>query len=286
MDELSMQIKEKMFWQRYKKNRFAVISFILLILFIGASALTPIIAPNDPLIIGPENLAPPSWKYIMGTDELGRDVFHIVLYGIRTSLLIGILAALSCVSIGILIGALSGFFGGHVDNILMRLTDYFLIIPKVFLAILLCALFGPTMWNVILVVAIVSWPSTARLVRAPFLKLKESDFVTAAKALGASNFKIIFREILPNVMPIIIVNGALEIAYAITLEAGLSFLGLGDPSIPSLGYMLFKAQRFLRSAWWMSVFPGVAIFGIVISINFIGDGLNDALNPRLRERYA
>lgn len=284
MGELSMHIKEKIFWRRYKKNRFAVISSVLLILFIGVSILAPIIAPYNPLIIGSDYLLPPDMKYVMGTDEFGRNVFHIVLYGIRTSLFIGILAALSCVSTGILIGALAGYFGGILDNILMRLTDYFLIIPKVFLAILLVALIGPTMWNVILVVAIVSWPNTARLVRAAFLSLKECDFVMAAKALGFSNFKIMFREIMPNVMPIIIVNGTLEIAYAITLEAGLSFLGLGDPSIPSLGYLLFKAQRFLRNAWWMSVFPGTVIFAIVMSINFIGDGLNDALNPRLRER--
>ena len=284
---ISMHIKRiKESWRRYKRNRFAVIAFVLMVLFIGVSVLAPIIVPVNPLIIGEERLAPPSSKCIMGTDELGRNVFHIVLYGIGTSLFIGILAALSCVSIGILIGALAGYFGGTVDNVLMRLTDYFLIIPKVFLAILLVAFIGPSIWNVIFVVAIVSWPTTARLVRAKFLSLKESDFVMAAKALGVSNLGIMFREILPNVTPVIIVNGTMEIAYAIGLEAGLSFLGLGDPSIPSLGYMLFKAQRFLREAWWMSFFAGVVIFAMVLSINFIGDGLNDALNPRLRERYA
>jgi peptide/nickel transport system permease protein len=270
----------KDFWRKYKRNKMAVTGLIILFLFIGIAALAEVIAPFKPFEIGMSSFMPPGMsQHPLGTDDLGKDIYSGVLYGMRTSFFIGVLAASSCVSIGMLVGVIAGYFGGIIDTILMRITDLFMTIPKVFLAILLVAFIGPTVW----VVAIISWPTAARLMRAEFLSLKERDFVMAAKAMGFKDRRIILYEILPNAMTPIIVDGTIEIGYAITLEAGLSFLGLGDPMVPSLGYMLFKAQLFLRSAWWMSVFPGLAIIMVVWAFNLVGDGLNEALNPRLRE---
>jgi peptide/nickel transport system permease protein len=205
------------------------------------------------------------------------------VYGARVSLTVGVLAAASSVVIGVVVGALSGFLGGAVDATLMRISEFFQTLPRFVLALIIVALFGAGLAKLILVIAILSWPQTARVVRASFLSLREAPFVDAARVGGMSTGAIILYEGLPNVLAPIVVTASLDVAAAILLEAGLGFFGLADPNLVSWGGMLNQAQQYLRQAWWMSLFPGLAISLVVLAFNVIGDGLNDALNPRLRE---
>jgi peptide/nickel transport system permease protein len=275
----------KQFWKAYSKNKAAVFGLAITAILVLLASLAQWIAPYNPYRLNPESLSPPSSKYLMGTDELGRDIFSGVLYGLQTSLFIGFLAAVVSALIGTIIGAISGFFGGTIDHALMRFTEIFMILPTIVVTLVVIALFGSRVINIIVVIGAFAWPNTARLVRAEFLSLKERDFVLAAKAMGVNNSKLIFSEILPNATAPIVVSASLQIARAIVVEAGLSFLGLGDPTTMSLGRMLGSAQLFLRTAWWMAIFPGVTIFLVALSLNMVGDGLNDALNPRFKERY-
>ncbi len=268
------------FWRKYKRNRTAVLGLIVTLVFCLIAILAPLISPFKPLSTGKDSFHAPDSKYFMGTDDLGRDIFSGVLWGARTSIMTGLLAALTSTLIGVIIGSISGYYGGMKDVVLMRLTEFFLVIPRFFLVLMIVALFGSSIWNVIIVIGVLSWPVTARLVRAEFLSLKEKEFVESARACGSSNLSIILNHILPNASPPIIVSGSLQIARAILLEAGLSFLGLGDPNQISWGVMLYNAQRFFRHAWWTTTFPGIAIFLVVMSFNLVGDGLNDALNPK------
>jgi peptide/nickel transport system permease protein len=233
-------------------------------------AATPFVAPG-----------PTHW---MGTDDLGRDVLSGVVHGARTSLRVGFLATCIALAIGGAMGSLSGYYGGRIDSLLTGVTEWVLVIPRFFLALLLVAIWGASTWNIIVAIGVLSWPLTARLIRAEFLALKEREFVMAARAVGSGDVAIITRQILPNALAPVVVNGSLEVGSAILLEAAMSFLGLGDPRAVSWGSMLFNAQGFFRDAWWMSVFPGLAIFLVVLSLNLIGDGLNDALNVRLAGR--
>jgi peptide/nickel transport system permease protein len=221
---------------------------------------------------------------MMGTDHLGRDVFTYILYGARISLQIAFLATVTSVLIGTVVGALAGYYGGYRDEVLMRITELFQVIPRFFLALVAVAIVGPTIRNVIWIIGLTSWPTTARLVRAEFLSLRERPFVEAVRGLGAGDTQIIWGEILPNATPPIVVNSSFEVARAIILEAGLSFLGLGDANVPSWGRILQEAQPYLQRAWWSSFFPGFCIALAVLGLNLVGDGLNDAINPRLRER--
>jgi peptide/nickel transport system permease protein len=220
----------------------------------------------------------------MGTDDVGRDIYSGVLHGAKVSIIVGLLCAITATGFGIIIGGTAGYRGGRVDDLLMRLTDFFLTIPRFFLVLILGALFGNSINNIILVIAALSWPPIARLVRSEFLSFREQEFVEAARSLGLKDFWIVFGEILPNALPPAIVSGSLLVARAILTEAGLSFLGLGDPNLISWGTQLFNAQRILRQAWWAAFFPGMAIFLTVLSSNLIGDGLNDVLNPKLKEK--
>lgn len=228
--------------------------------------------------------SPPTSAHPMGTDDLGRDVLSGVVHGAHTSLRIGFLAAAITVVIGVAIGALSGFYGGRVDALLTGLTEWVLVIPRFFLALLLVAIWGASTWNIVIAIGILSWPLTARLTRAEFLSLKEREFVAAAQATGVQDGSLMVRHILPNALPPIVVNASLEVGNAILLEAGMSFLGLGDPSTTSWGSMLLNAQSFFRRAWWMSVFPGTAVLLVVLSLNLIGDSLNQSLNVRPWQR--
>lgn len=278
-----MYSMSKEFWHAYSTNRMAVFA-VITILFIGLLALAgPYISPYDPFDTraGAPFLSP-NPEHPMGTDNLGRDVFSGVLFAVGTSLIVSFLAAATSTIIGLLVGATSGYFAGGCDTILMRITDIFQVVPRFFLALIVVAIFGRTIFNIILVIGVLSWPPTSRLVRAEVLSLRERSFVEASKAIGESTARLVFAEILPNVMPVVIVSASLQVGQAILLEAGLGFLGLSDPLTMSLGRMLENAQMFIRLAWWLWLFPGVMIFLIVLGLNAIGDGLSDALSPRYK----
>ncbi len=257
----------------------------LLILFFTALALfAPSLAPHDPFVGGVDTLRPPGTPgFLMGSDHLGRDVWTQIIYGARISLAVGIAAATSASLLGTLVGSLAGFFGGWLDALLMRVSEFFQVLPRFVLALVIVAFFGSGVVKLIIVLAVLSWPQTARLARAGILSLRESTFVEATRISGMRPLTIIVREILPNALAPVIVAGSLDIATAILLEAGLSFLGLGDPNRVSWGGMLNQAQPYLRQAWWMALFPGLAIATVVLAFNILGDALNDLLNPRLRE---
>lgn len=233
--------------------------------------------------VGPP-LQPPGLRFWLGTDDLGRDVFTGVAYGARVSILVGLIAAGTSAVLGTLVGSSAGFWGGTLDDLLMRLTEAVQVVPRFFVAVLVAALFGPSVWYLALLLGLTFWPGTARLLRAQVLSLREREFVLAARALGASEARILIRHVLPNVAPVIVVSSALQIGAAILVEAGLGFLGLADPSVRSWGAMLINAQPFLRTAWWMSVFPGAALALAVLGANLLAEGLQDATDPRRARR--
>ena len=268
--------------RRYNRNKGAVFGFAFLLVLSALAIFADTIAPHDPMDagIGPR-LEHPGRSFLMGTDNLGRDIFSGVLHGSRISLLIGLSAALTAVTIGTVVGAVSGYLGGWVDDLLMRGCEVFQTMPRFLFALVIVVFFGSSIWNVVVVIGLLGWPQTARMVRSEFLHLRESELVLSARALGVGHLRIIFVHLLRNVFHIIVVTGTLEIGTAIITEAGLSYLGAGDPNMVSWGRMLYDSQRFLRDAWWFSVFPGMAVFLTVLSWNLLGDGLNDALNPRM-----
>jgi len=281
-------------WQivlrQFLRHRMAVIA-VFVLLAVGLSALlAPLISPQDPLKTqAANNLLPPSREHFFGTDDMGRDVLSRILYGGRVSLTVGFLATFVSLIFGLIIGGVSGYFGGLLDNILMRLTDLFLSFPTLFVLILLSSLLRETRMNflrsgmlpVVFVIALLSWMGLARLVRASFLSLREQEFVESARAVGAGNLRIIVRHILPNSLSAIIVNSTLFVAYSIITESGLSYLGFGvQPPTSTWGNMLNRAQIYVYVAPWLGIFPGLMIFLTVIAINYIGDGLRDALDPR------
>lgn len=272
-------------WTVYRRNRMSVLGLVLLVAFAAVTLIGWAATPFDPhsVNVGPR-MAPPGAVHLMGTDELGRDVLSRVLEGMRASLMVGVSAALISSLLGVSVGAVAGFFGGLIDDALMRATEVFQIIPRFFLAMMLVAFFGPSIVNIVLAIALLSWPELARIVRSEFLTLRTHQFVDAARMTGAGNGELIFVQILPNAIGPAIVNATLLIGQAMLLEAGLSYLGLGDRSQISLGVMLFDAQYIMRSAWWATAFPGAMIFVAVLAINLVGDGLNDVLNPRSRFR--
>jgi peptide/nickel transport system permease protein len=274
----------KKFFRNFVRHRGAAVASLWVALMVFTAIFAPWLAHIDPLKVGGPTFAPPGAAYWFGTDNLGRDMYSGVIYGARVSMMVGVMAAATASSIGILVGAISGFCGGWVDSLLMRVTEFFQVLPRFFTSLIIISLFGTGIEKIILVLGFLSWPPTARLIRAEFLKLKSREFVEAAQALGMSPLRICFRQILPNAISPAIVVGSLDIAQAILLEAGLSFFGLGDASLVSWGTLLFNAQQFLRHGWWLSTFPGAAIFLAVISLNLVGDGINEALNPKMRER--
>ena len=276
------------FWRRFRRNRAAVLGLSIVIAFSSIAILAPVISPYNPFDIHIQDFTqvylPPDNLHPMGTDQFGRDVLSRIIWGARVSLMVGLAAAAISAVVGMTLGAVAGYYAGRVDNAIMRFVDMFLTIPTFFLILTIVAIFGGSLRNVMLVIGLTIWPSTARLMRAEFLSFREKEFVQAARSIGAGDRHIMFREIAPNAIFPAIVNGSLQVGSAILTESALSFLGLGDPNNVSWGFMLNDALGSFLRAWWLSVFPGIMITLIVIAFNLIGDGLNDALNPFLKER--
>ncbi len=259
-----------------------VIGFTLLALVVLLALLASVLYPDDPFeMVGPP-FQPPLGEYLLGTDMLGRDIAAGIAYGARISLLVGIIAALVIVVLGTVVGGLAGYYGGAVDTAAMRVTEFFQTIPSFIGAIVLVAILGPSLWNIILAIAIVSWAPLARLVRAEVRSIRQREYIEACMSIGMSDIRIMFVHILPNVLSTIVVAGSLMVATAILFEAGLSFLGLGDPNIMTWGMMIGAGRAAIRTAWWMVTVPGIAVLIVVLSINLMGDALNETLNPRKR----
>jgi peptide/nickel transport system permease protein len=261
-----------------------VVGFTLTLAFTALAILAHFVAPIDPFSsVGPP-LTPPSRAYTLGTDDLGRDVFSGIAHGARTSLTATFAVSVIASILGVAVGAVAGYRGGGIDDVLMRGTEAVQIVPRFFVAVIVIALFGPGLDRVILVLGLTTWPGIARVVRAETLSLVRREFVDAAHALGAGTSRILLRHVLPNALPTALVVISLNAASVIMLEAGLGFIGLGDPRAMSLGYLANNAQRFLRVAWWMTLFPGAAIALAVLGLNLLGDALSDLSNPRSGRR--
>ena len=268
--------------KRFARNRPAVFGLAVLIAVVLLALLAPTLYPKSPFEMIGKAFDPPLAATLMGTDQLGRDVAAGVVYGARVTLLIGVVATLIAAALGVTLGGIAGYFGGWVDTALMRLTEIFQTIPFFLFAILLVAVLTPSVKSVVLAIAVVSWPPMARLVRAEFLSVRNREFVQACVAMGMGHRQIILRHILPNSLSSIIVTGSLMVATAILIESGLSFLGLTDPNVMSWGFIIGSGRTVLRTAWWVCAMPGFAILLTVMAINLVGEGLNDALNPRLK----
>ena len=273
-------------WRRLKKDHLALVGALWLILVIVISLLAPLIAPQDPIATSLKDRLQPIGTpgHILGTDDLGRDLLSRVLWGGRISLLVGFSAVLGAMTLGTLIGLLTGYFGGWLDSVAMRLIDILMAFPAILLAIAIVAALGPGLQNAMLAVAIVGIPYYARIVRGAALSLREQDYVTACKALGAQSGQLILSHILPNTLPPLIIAATLDIGWMIIFAAGLSFLGIGaQPPTPEWGIMLSEGHKFIRQAPHASIVPGLAIFLVVLALNLFGDGIRDALDPRLKK---
>lgn len=276
-------------WRRLVKNRLAMLGLFLIVLVFLVALLADLIAPYDPEAIKSQTMARnsllrPSLKHLMGTDLLGRDVFSRVVYGARVSLGVGLAAVLLMVVIGLIVGAVAGYYGGWLDSLLMRLADIFFAFPYVLGSIALISVLGFGIQNVILAIGILGWPSIARVFRSSVLQVKQNDYVEAARSVGASDLRIIIRHILPNAIAPVIVYATMSVGGAIIAEASLSFLGIGvQPPTPSWGYMLSESRSYIFTSPWLMFFPGLAILLTVLGFVLFGDGLRDALDPRLKE---
>ncbi|MCQ4160258.1 ABC transporter permease [Roseomonas sp. GC11] len=272
----------KEFWRNFRRNRGAVVGLAVLLLVLLLAVLAPVLFPGSPWDMAGMPFAPPGeMGMLLGTDSLGRDVAAGIAHGARVSLLVGAVSTVAALAIGVSLGAVAGYLGGVADDVVMRFTEFFQTIPSFVLAILLVAIFTPSIGSIVFAIAVVSWPPVARVVRAEFLSLRSREFVQAAEVLGKSRLSIVVGDILPNALSPIVVLSSLMVASAILLESALSFLGLGDPNMMSWGFLIGSGRSVIRMAWWMSVFPGIAIFLTVLSLNLVGEGLSDALNPRL-----
>lgn len=273
-------------WRVFRRNVPAVAGAVILAVIVGVTLVGIFFYSGDPFEIvwaphEPPGVAP---EFPLGTDYLGRNIAAGLMTGGGPTLAVGVSAATVTMIIGVSLGALAGFYGGWVDNLLMRVTEFFQVLPTLLFAMVLVTLFSPSLFTIAIAIGVVSWPQTARLTRAEFLKTRELEYVTAARAIGAGNGRIIWRVILPNALPPLIVSATLTVGVAILFEAGLSFLGLGDPNVMSWGLMIGANREYILDAWWPVTFPGLAIFFTVFSVSLVGDGLNDAFNPKLRER--
>jgi peptide/nickel transport system permease protein len=267
-----------------RAQRMGAIGLAALALMIVVALLGPSIAPAGPFELKGDSFQPPSPRNWFGTDNLGRDIFSGVVSGARTSLFVAGASTSLAVLVGGLVGAFGGYYGGRIDDWLMRTSEVFQVLPRLVLALVIVALFGPKMFGLVLVIGLLSWPDIARVLRGQFLTLREREFVVAGRAIGMPDRRLIFREILPNALPPVVVAASLLLANAVLLEAGLAYFGLSDPDLMSWGKMLNNSQLHLRRAPWMVVFPGLAIFITSLGAALCADLINDLLNPRRRNR--
>ena len=272
-------------WEMFARNHAAMAGLVVLLLITLAAIFGPIIFPADPFDMVWAPFSPPGEEgLLLGTDYLGRDLALMILNGARVSLLIGLAAAVVSIFIGVTIGALAGYYRGWVEEVLMRITEFFQVLPTLLFSMVIVALFGASLPMITFAIGVVSWTAVARITRSEFLRIRELEYVMAARASGVKNMKLMFRIILPNALPPIIVQSALMVGSAILFEAGLSFLGLTDPNVVSWGQIIGSNREYILDASFTVTFPGLAIFITVLAISLIGDGLNDALNPKLRAR--
>jgi peptide/nickel transport system permease protein len=275
------------FWALYKQSRIGMFGLILVLAFIAVALAAPWVAPYDPRALVGKPFELPGEDHKLGTDQVGRDIYSQLIWGSRISLMVGLFASTFSVAIGTAIGLLSGYFRGPIDAVMMRITDLFITLPNIPLMLILAAIIGRSVWNIILVIAVTGWTGTARMVRAQTLSIKERPYVEAARSVGARDSQIMFRHILPNIIPLIFANAIVGIVNAILSESGLSFLGLGDPTKPSWGLILRHANEVGAMATgrlWFIIPPGICIMLIAIGFAFSSYSLDQILNPRLRER--
>lgn len=272
-------------WEMFRRNHAAMVALFVLSLIILTAIFGPYIYPTDPFEMVWAPFSPPGVDgFLLGTDYLGRDLLAALIHGARVSILIGLAAALMSVFIGVTVGALAGFYLGWVEEVLMRITEFFQVLPTLLFSMVIVALFGASLPMITVAIGIVSWTAVARITRSEFLRIRELEYVTASRASGAKNSKLMFQIILPNALPPIIVQAALMVGSAILFEAGLSFLGLTDPNVVSWGQVIGSNRQYILDASYTVTIPGIAIFVTVLAISLVGDGLNDALNPKLRQR--
>ncbi len=276
----------KEFLRRFARNKPALAGVAVLVLITLAAVLAGLLFPASPWdMVGTPFIWPGrDPEFPLGTDMMGRDLAAGLFHGARVSLVIGLVATAVAVFLGVAIGAAAGYYGGRIDQLLMRVTELFQTLPPFIFAIVVVAILRPSVQTIVVAIGLVSWPAVARLVRAEFIALREREFVHAAVAMGMGDLRIVLTQILPNGLPAIIVTGSLNVATAILLEGGLAFLGLGDPNVMSWGTIIGAGRDALRSAWYIATLPGIAILFTVLAINLVGEGLNDALNPRMRNR--
>jgi peptide/nickel transport system permease protein len=272
------------FWPRIKRNRLAMAGACVVLFLFMISLMAQVIVPYEPNAINAwQVLSPPSWQHWFGTDELGRDVLSRVIYGARISLKVGFVAVGIAVSIGTVVGLVSGYYSGLVDATLMRFVDIMLCFPAFFLILAVITVREPSIWNIMIVIGLTGWMGVARLVRAETLSIREMDYILAARCIGCSDARIIFRHILPNAISPVLVSASLGVAGAILTESALSFLGIGVlPPTPSWGNILTSGKDYIEFAWWLSLFPGLSILITVLAYNLLGEGIRDALDPRVK----
>jgi ABC-type dipeptide/oligopeptide/nickel transport system permease subunit len=277
-------------WRRLWRLKWSVGAAVTMLLIVASAVFAPLVAPHGPLAVNIKHrLAPPAWmeggtpEHLLGTDQIGRDLLSRVIYGGRISLVVGVAAVLISASLGVLLGLNAGYFGGRADWTIMTLVNIMLTFPFVLLALAVIAVLGPSLLNMIFVLGVADWPLYARVIRAETLSVREREFVTAGRALGMGHLRLMFRQILPNLVSIIVVIATLQVARVIILESFLSFLGLGiQPPTPAWGNMLGEGRVYLLNSWWIAVFPGLAIFVTTLAINLMGNGLRDWLDPHMK----
>jgi len=271
-------------WRKLRKSKLAIAGFGIVLFMSLVALLSPVIAPYSPDLPSGSSRMPPSMEHIFGTDNLGRDMLALVMYGARISVYVGIAAVLIEIVIGLSIGMIAGYFGGIIDEVLMRVADVVFTLPMIMMVLVAISMFEVRSINIIiLVMAVLEWPFMARVVRSEYLSLREATYVEAARSMGASNWRIIVRHILPNILSVMIVLATMDIPWFITLEATITFLGFGDPMSSSWGVLLERGVSLMSTAWWVITFPGLALLITSLGFNLLGDGLRDALDVKVRE---